>query len=57
MTEKERKFREAIVKAGLYPLMPNKYNTVERTQLREFERELLTGSKDKNVKPKIDIER
>ena len=36
--------------------MPRKYNAVKRAELREFERELLTGSKDKNVKPTINSE-
>ena len=57
MNERQRKFREAIEKATLHPLMPTKYNWLERKALREFERELLTGSKDKNIKPKIDIEK
>ena len=41
---------------ALHPMMPRKYSAAERAKLREFERELLTGSKDKNVKVKINIE-
>ncbi|MBQ9297895.1 MAG: hypothetical protein IJ223_02490 [Clostridia bacterium] len=41
---------------GLHPMMPRKYNAVQRAKLREFERELLTDSKDKNVKVKINLE-
>jgi hypothetical protein len=42
---------------GIYPMMPRGYTAVRRAELREFERKLLTGSNDKNVKPKMDIER
>ena len=41
---------------GIYPMMPRGYSAVERAKLREFERRLLTGSEDKNAKPKINIE-
>ena len=53
----DEEYRELLKKAQLHPLMPSKYNAVKRTELREFERELLTGSKDKNVKPTINGER
>ena len=53
----DEEYRELLKKAQLHPLMSSKYNAVRRTELREFERELLTGSKDKNVKPTINGER
>ena len=53
----DEEYRELLKKTQLHPLMPRKYNAVRRTELREFERELLTGSKDKNVKPTINGER
>ena len=53
----DEEYMELLKKAQLHPLMPSKYNAVRRTELREFERELLTGSKDKNVKPTINSER
>lgn len=52
----DEEYRELLKKAQLHPLMPSKYNAVKRAKLREFERELLTGSKDKNVKPTINVE-
>ena len=53
----DEEYRDLIQKAQLHPLMPRKYNAVKRAELREFERELLTGSKDKNVKPTLNGER
>ena len=52
----DEEYGELLKKAQLHPLMPSKYNAVKRAKLREFERELLTGSKDKNVKPTINVE-
>ena len=53
----DEEYRELLQRAQLHPLMPRKYNAIKRAELREFERELLTGSKDKNVKPTINVER
>ncbi len=55
--KKDEEFRRIAEKTQIHPLMPTKYNAVKRAELREFERELLTGSKDQSVKPKLDIER
>ena len=52
----DEEYGELLKKAQLHPLMPSKYNAVKRAKLREFERELLTGSKDNNVKPTINVE-
>ena len=52
----DEEYGELLKKAQLHPLMPSKYNAGKRAELREFERELLTGSKDKNVKPTINVE-
>ena len=54
--EEVEEYGELLKKTQLHPLMPSKYNAVKRDELREFERELLTGSKDKNVKPTINVE-
>ena len=43
--------------AKLHPLMPREYNAAKRAELKEIERKILTGSKDKNMEPNINIER
>ena len=47
MNEREKKFREAVKAAELHPLMPTKYNALERKKLREFEQSLFPTEEDK----------
>ena len=42
---------------GLHPMMPRRYSAAKRAELREFERRILTGSNDKNVKPRINLDK
>ena len=50
MSNIENKHKEMMERL-IHPLMPTKFSAVERARLREFERKLLTGSDDPNVKP------
>ena len=47
MNEREKKFREAVQAAALHPIMPTKYNAIERKKLREFEQSLFPTEEDK----------
>lgn len=38
---KEKSLRELAEKAQIHPILPTKYNAVERARLRKFEEEVL----------------
>ena len=53
----DEELRKLAEKAQIHPILPTKFSARKRAELREFEKELFTSSKDKNIKPHIDIER
>ena len=45
--DRENKYREALKVANLHPMLPTKYNALERKKLREFEQSLFPTEEDK----------
>ena len=54
--EEDEEFIRLALKAQIHPMLPTKYNALERARLRKFEQELLKGRKV-DIEDWKDIER